>query len=75
MSRVLGYITPELPWGASGACTSSCGFCGRCSAAWEREDDDDRCEDCGGSGEVTIWDDEDRWIDVACQHCHGTGDA
>jgi hypothetical protein len=26
------------------ACTTRCGFCGRCTAPWEREDDEDRLE-------------------------------
>lgn len=34
----------------SALCGPGCGYCGRCSAEWEREDEDDdnpHCADCG----------------------------
>lgn len=56
------------------ACSSFCGWCGMCTAAWEREDEDtETCPDCFGSGEVVREDGSDFQVVAECLECHGTG--
>ena len=31
----------------SARCSSACGWCGMCTATWERENGDDYCDACG----------------------------
>jgi hypothetical protein len=76
-ARILGPITPEEPWGRLGsgaACSAACGFCGGCSSAWEREEDDTEvCADCLGSGEVIRCDGSDHEGAAVCIECDGKG--
>jgi DnaJ-class molecular chaperone len=79
-ARVLAVITPATPFGMilSGACTPGCGWCGGCTAPWEREADDDEddtevCPDCHGSGEIVREDGSDRQIAAVCLECGGKG--
>ena len=57
----------------SARCSPACGYCGRCTAAWERDDEDiEVCPDCHGSGEV-IRETEDQTERVPCGECDGRG--
>lgn len=80
MSRVIGVITPEVPWGllSGSACTPDCGWCGGCTSAWERETEDEDedtevCPDCQGSGEIVREDGSDFQIVAVCLECGGKG--
>lgn len=59
------------------ACSTACGYCGACTASWEREpeDDDDTevCPDCLGSGEIVREDGSDVQVIAVCLECDGKG--
>ena len=56
----------------SAACSSTCGYCGRCTAAWERESSDiEICPDCHGRGFLLV--EGNPYLSQVCEECHGRG--
>lgn len=56
------------------ACSAACGYCGACTAAWERDDESETCPDCAGSGEIVREDGSEFRVVAECLECHGTGE-
>ena len=63
----------------SALCGPNCGYCGRCDAAWEREEDDieddgvEVCPDCMGAGEIVRENGSDALVVAECRECEGKG--
>lgn len=65
----------------SAACSSACGYCGRCTAAWEADDERDDspaparevCDWCGGTGDKVQEAPNGMDLVVPCGECDGTG--